>query len=70
MRDAVLIRYEIGHRWSTCELWLGIETILSGEEGGCRLFRAVKSETACVSPLFVRCWPPVKRREGLSAEKA
>ena len=38
MRDAVLIRYEIGHRWSTCELWLGIETILSGEEGGRRLF--------------------------------
>lgn len=70
MRDAVLIRYEIGHRWSTREPWLGVETILSGEEGGCRLFRAVKSGTACVSPLFVRCWPPVKRREDLSAEKA
>lgn len=38
MRDAVLIRYEIGRRWSTCELWLGIEIILSGEEGGTASF--------------------------------
>ena len=28
MRGAVLIRYEIGHLWSTGQLWPGIETVL------------------------------------------